>query len=77
VCGWQAVEGSHRRKASLEMVVGVDRKGGAVKGEEEELAEDAVGQLEVPLLRIVMLVCGTRGDVQPFIALALKLKVTV
>ena len=29
----------------------------------------------VPKLTIVMLICGTRGDVQPFIALGLKLKV--
>ena len=30
----------------------------------------------VPRLSIVMLVCGTRGDVQPFIALGLKMKVS-
>lgn len=31
-------------------------------------------QQRVPPLAVVMLVCGTRGDVQPFIALGLKLK---
>lgn len=37
-------------------------------------SKDAV-RTEVPRLSIVMLVCGTRGDVQPFIALGLKMKV--
>ena len=32
-------------------------------------------QLAVPKLRIVIMVAGTRGDVQPFIALGLRLQV--
>ena len=32
------------------------------------------GRIDVPPLAIAMLVCGTRGDVQPFLALALGLQ---
>ena len=32
------------------------------------------GSIDVPPLAIAMLVCGTRGDVQPFLALALGLQ---
>ena len=39
------------------------------------LAADQYVRPAVPKLTIVMLICGTRGDVQPFIALGLKLKV--
>ena len=34
----------------------------------------APGLVDVPPLAIAMLVCGTRGDVQPFLALALGLQ---
>ena len=34
----------------------------------------APGRVDVPPLAIAMLVCGTRGDVQPFLALALGLQ---
>ena len=34
----------------------------------------APGRIDVPPLAIAMLVCGTRGDVQPFLALALGLQ---
>ena len=34
----------------------------------------APGRADVPPLAIAMLVCGTRGDVQPFLALALGLQ---
>lgn len=45
-------------------------------GDDTQRAAGEAGEtLEVPPLSIVMMVCGTRGDVQPFIALGVKLKV--
>jgi len=54
------------------VVIDGDHRGGSV---EETHAGEHLQQPPVPLLSIAMLVCGTRGDVQPFIALGLKLKV--
>ena len=45
-------------------------------GTAEELEEDEeIDQRPIPPLKIVMLIVGTRGDVQPFIAIGKKLQV--
>jgi hypothetical protein len=43
--------------------------------EKVENAGLVVSNLRVPLMHIVILVCGTRGDVQPFLIIGQKLKV--
>lgn len=66
------------RRASAEMVLDKDhafptplkRHGGRKVPSGPQTVKTAA-----PRLSIVMLVCGTRGDVQPFIALGLKMKV--
>jgi len=43
----------------------------------EEDDEEELEPQHIPPLRIVMLIVGTRGDVQPFIAIGKKLQVLV
>lgn len=45
-------------------------------GEEgTQMGDDELEQRTIPPLKIVMLIVGTRGDVQPFIAIGKKLQV--
>lgn len=44
-------------------------------GASGEAANDVVDNPELPPLQIVMLIVGTRGDVQPFVAIGKKLQV--
>lgn len=43
---------------------------------EEGEGDEEIDQKPIPPLKIVMLIVGTRGDVQPFIAIGKKLQVT-
>jgi sterol 3beta-glucosyltransferase len=45
--------------------------------EEEEEEDDEIEPHHIPPLKIVMLIVGTRGDVQPFIAIGKRLQVSV
>lgn len=68
--------GSLDRRASAEMILDKDHAFPAGKRHHRRKSSASQAGLRVPKLSIVMLVCGTRGDVQPFIALALKMKVS-
>jgi sterol 3beta-glucosyltransferase len=41
----------------------------------EHVRDEEIDQRPIPPLKIVMLIVGTRGDVQPFIAIGKKLQV--
>ena len=64
------------RRASAEMVLDKDHAFPTLKrhGGRKVPTGDSTVKTAAPRLSIVMLVCGTRGDVQPFIALGLKMK---
>ncbi|KAL3697382.1 hypothetical protein R1sor_011458 [Riccia sorocarpa] len=68
--------GSKRIASFLSTGPGIYDEGGEVgeeAGEEEEADEDGC-QREIPPLQIVMLIVGTRGDVQPFVAIGKHLQ---
>ncbi len=44
---------------------------------EDEEEDDEIEQQHIPPLKIVILIVGTRGDVQPFIAIGKRLQVSV
>lgn len=44
---------------------------------EDEEEDDEIELQHIPPLKIVMLIVGTRGDVQPFIAIGKRLQVSV
>ena len=48
--------------------------GGRVTGEKEKEKEVAIDEITPPKLNIVVMVIGSRGDVQPFVAIAKVLK---
>ncbi|KAL2644152.1 hypothetical protein R1flu_011739 [Riccia fluitans] len=67
--------GSKRIASFLSRGPGIFDEGGEV-GEEEDLNEEDedATRREVPPLQIVMLIVGTRGDVQPFVAIGKHLQ---